>query len=302
MSVSYIPHLNALRTFVVAAGHLNFTKAGAELNVSASAVSHQMRQLEDYFGMRLFQREAGKLKLTDEGRFLFDRLDLPFQDISRAAEQMRAMHSRKSVNLMCRPFFSSFWLAPRLSGLWARHPNLELNLIHKAQIAHSELALVDLAVIWSREEVSGLHGHRLIDGILTPVMSRSLAEKQGIPNSPADLERYVLLHEDNHTNWSSWLETAGVPNLKPAGSLRVDDTNVRLQHVLAGQGIMLSDPYLLAGMIADGTLIRPFDQFLSGYSYSLVWPSNRQPDKRTQTVINWLLEESAKSRAAQTAP
>ncbi len=284
---------------MVAARYLNFTKAGAELNVSASAVSHQMRQLEEYFGMHLFQREAGKLKLTDEGRFLFERLDLPFQDISRAAKQMRAMHSRKSVNLMCRPFFSSFWLAPRLSGLWARHPNLELNLIHKAQIDHSELALVDLAVIWSREDVSDLHVHRLLDGMLTPVMSRSLAEKQGIPSNPADLERFVLLHEDNHTNWSAWLEKAGVPNLKPAGSLRVDDTNVRLQHVLAGQGIMLSDPHLLAGLIANGTLIRPFSHFLSGYSYSLVWPLNRQHDKRTQNVINWLLEEGSKSTASQ---
>lgn len=286
---------------MVAARFLNFTRAGAELKVSASAVSHQMRQLEEYFGMRLFQREAGKLKLTDEGRFLFERLDLPFQDISHAAQQMRAMHSRKCVTLMCRPFFSSFWLAPRLSGLWARHPNLELNLIHKAQIDQAELALVDLAVVWSREEVSGLHAHRLIEGMLTPVMSRDLAEKQGISDNPADLERFVLLHEDNHTNWSAWLETAGVPNLKPAGSLRVDDTNVRLQHVLAGQGIMLSDPSFLAGLIANGTLVMPFNHFLSGYSYSLVWPLDRQHDKRTQNVKDWLIEEGAKSAASGAA-
>ncbi|WP_417607498.1 LysR substrate-binding domain-containing protein [Primorskyibacter flagellatus] len=292
IDVTYIPHLNGLRTFSVAARHLNFTTAAAELNVSPSAVSHQIRQLEEYLATRLFDRTARQLSLTAEGDFLYRRLDDPFQKIGLAIEQMRTPLSTKSVSLLCRPFFSSLWLAPRLRSLWTTLPGIDLNLIHKTTFTLADAETVDLAILWGQGGWPDMKCERLVKGTLTPIMGRRLARAAGIPETPNDLSRYTLLHEENRTHWSTWLEKAGVPNLKTTGSVLVDDTNVRLQQVLNGQGIMLSDPALLSELVGCGELIRPFDLTLGEYSYYLAWPSRRPPEARVHRVIDWLLTES----------
>jgi len=292
INVTYIPHLNALRTFSVAARHLNFTTAATELNVSPSAVSHQIRQLESYLSTSLFDRTARQLTLTAEGEFLFRRLDDPFQKIGQAIEQMRTPLSTKSISLLCRPFFSSLWLAPRLRSLWTTLPGIDLNLIHKTSFTLADAETADIAILWGKGNWPEMTCERLVKGTLTPIMGRQLAKIAGVPEKPSDLARYTLLHEENRTHWATWLERAGVPNLKTSGSALVDDTNVRLQQVLNGQGIMLSDPALLAELLACGELIRPFDLTLGEYSYYLAWPSRRTPETRVRRVIDWLLAES----------
>lgn len=293
--VTYIPHLNALRTFLIAARHLNFTTAATELNVSPSAVSHQIRQLEGYLCTSLFDRTARQLALTDEGDFLYRRLDEPFQKIALAMEQMRTPLSAKSISLLCRPFFSSLWLAPRLRSLWTTLPGIELNLIHKTTFTLADAETADIAILWGKGDWPELKCKRLVESNLTPIMGRRLAKLSGVPQTPSDLSRYTLLHEENRTHWATWLERAGVPNLKTIGSVLVDDTNVRLQQVLNGQGIMLSDPALLSELIGCGELIRPFDLTLGEYAYYLAWPSRQPPEARVRRVIDWLLAESQAS-------
>jgi LysR family glycine cleavage system transcriptional activator len=150
MAAGNLMHLNGLRVFTVAATHLNFALAAKELNVSPSAISHQMRTLEDYLGTKLFLREARQLALTQEGAHLYQRLSGPFRDIASAIDQIRQQSNSRQVNLICRPFFSSFWLASRLQSFWAAHPRIPLNLIHQNFLSPHDFERADLAVVWGK--------------------------------------------------------------------------------------------------------------------------------------------------------
>ncbi len=290
--MSQIAHLNALRSFAVAARHLNFTNAARELQVSPSAVSHQIKLLEGYLQQQLFMRQGSQLVLTEEGEFLFQKLDDPFRQIGAAIAQMKAFRGRKSVNLLCRPFFSSLWLTPRLRTLWTQHPSIDLSLIHQSMFSMSDFERVDLAILWGKGDWDGLECKLLVEGNLTPIMGRRLAESMGIPKTPADLQRFTLLHEEHKLGWARWLELAGEPKVTGSTAMLVDDTNVRLQHVLNGQGIMLSCPTLLQDLLNSGELIRPFDMALDSFSYYLAWPKNRPLSAQARQVVGWLINES----------
>ena len=290
--MSHIAHLNALRSFAVAARHLNFTHAARDLQVSPSAVSHQIKLLESYLQQQLFMRQGSQLVLTPEGEFLFQKLDDPFRQIGAAIAQVKAFRGRTSVNLLCRPFFSSLWLTPRLRSLWTQHPNLDLSLIHQSTFSMTDFERVDLAILWGKGDWDGLDCTLLVDGNLTPIMGRRLAQSMGVPETPADLQRFTLLHEENKLGWARWLEHAGAPKITGSAAILVDDTNVRLQHVLNGQGIMLSCPALLQDLLASGDVIRPFDTSLDSYSYYLTWPKNRPLNAQARQVVGWLRNES----------
>ncbi len=297
MATSNLMHLNGLRVFTVAATHLNFVTAAKELNVSPSAISHQMRTLEDHLGTKLFLREARQLALTAEGAHLYHRLTGPFHTISTAVEQVRQQGTSRQVNLICRPFFSSFWLASRLQSFWAEHPRISLNLIHQNSLLSHDFDRAEMAVVWGKAPPDGMRHVPLIVGGLSPIMHVSLASRVGVPRTPADLRNFTLLHEESRLGWTEWFEHAGVSNIEGTQSYLIDDTNVRYQSMISGQGIMLGAARLLRPQIELGELIQPFDIVLSDYRYWLVYPEGRSLSNRCQQLIDWLLKEVALSGA-----
>ena len=128
-----VPLLNALKTFTVSAQRLNFTKASEDLLVSPSAISHQIKILEEYLGCKLFLRKNRSLELTEDGLFLFNRLQRPFYEINQALSELRMPHGKSRINLSLRPFVSSMWFTKQLADLWRKHPGIEINLIHSLQ-------------------------------------------------------------------------------------------------------------------------------------------------------------------------
>lgn len=289
--MAHFHNVNALRTFTLAAQSLSFTQAARELNVSTSAVSHQVRALEEYLGLRLFLREPKQLVLTPEGEYLFQQLSLPFQSIDAAVAHVQRRTTSRQVSLICRPFFSSFWLAARLHDFWARHPRISLNLIHQTTLGLADFDRADLAVVWGKAPPPGMTAYPLLSGGLTPILHASLAREQGIPKQPADLRDYVLLHEESRLGWGEWLAKAGVPDVVGCHSYLIDDTNVRYQSMLRGQGIMLGMANLLRPQIEGGELVQPFTLTLEEYGYWLVHPEARRPTLRAQQVIDWLGEQ-----------
>lgn len=293
MAVGNLMHLNGLRVFTVAATHLNFVLAAKELNVSPSAVSHQIRTLEEYLGTKLFLREARQLVLTQEGAHLYQRLTGPFRDISSAIEQIRQQSNSRQVNLICRPFFSSFWLASRLQSFWAAHPRISLNLIHQNFLSHHDFERAELAVVWGKTPPDSMSYVPLVVGGLSPIMHVSLAGRMGVPRTPEELKNFTLLHEESRLGWTEWFEHAGVAHIEGMQSYLIDDTNVRYQSMISGQGIMLGAARLLRPQIETGELIQPFDIVLSDYRYWLVWPEGRALTTRCQQLIDWLRKEAA---------
>ncbi|MDR0809363.1 MAG: LysR family transcriptional regulator, partial [Gemmobacter sp.] len=283
----------AIRVFTLAASHLSFALAAKELNVSPSAVSHQIRILEGYLGTRLFLREPRQLQLTQEGAHLWQRLSGPFRTIEGVVDQIRQKSSTQQVNLICRPFFSGFWMASRLHSFWAAHPRVSLNLIHQNTLSVADFDRADLAVAWGKAPPANMTAIPLVSAGLSPIMHISLAGRLGVPQTPADLKNFTLLHEESRLGWNEWFDHAGAPAIEGSQSYLIDDTNVRYHSMLSGQGIMLGASAILRPQIESGELIQPFDIVLRDYRYWLVHPRGRVLTARCQTLVDWLKKEAA---------
>ncbi|MDI3325195.1 transcriptional regulator GcvA [Pontibacterium granulatum] len=286
--MAYIPLMNALKTFVVAAKYLNFTKAADELLVSPSAVSHQIRILEDYLGLKLFSRTSRTMILTDAGYQLYGDLEGPFKSIAEAVRE--TMNGRKSKNLyiVLRPFFSISWLAPRLQSFWAQHPDIQIDLIHRSTLPDFSSENIDVAILWGKGHWPGMQADMLIPGNLTPICSRELIVTEGMPTTPQQLSGLNLIHDSDHSAWQAWFRLAGLPPTDAARGQIFDDTNVRVQAIINGQGVMLGCPRLLQNELASGELVRLFEQSLPDYAYYLVYPESRIKDNKTQAFIRWI--------------
>lgn len=288
----HLPLLNALKTFVVAGHHLNFTKAADDLLVSPSAVSHQIRVLEDYLGIKLFVRQNRALALTDEGAHLHGALEGPFDQIARAIQNALQNRGRESLRIALRPFFSSAWLAPRLNSFWGTHPQIQIDLIHSIKIPDFMIDNIDLSIAWGKGNWPDMESKFLLPGDLTPMCSASLLQEKGRPETPADLERFTLIHDEDRTAWGDWLRISGAPHADCPGSLIIDDTNVRVQSVLNGQGVMLGCPTLLKRELEKGELVQMFDICLDTYGYYLVYPKKLHLTKQMEIFVSWILQQA----------
>ena len=290
--MAYIPLMNALKTFVVAGKYLNFTKAAEELLVSPSAVSHQIKTLEDYLGMRLFSRTSRSMLLTDEGYRLYNSLDEPFKAIASAVRQAMEVKQQENLHIALRPFFSVSWLAPRLKGFWLDNSETQVDLIHRNSPPDFSAENIDAAIIWGKGDWPGARSKLLIPGELTPVCSPAFLQEYGRPQSAAELAGLTFIHDTDYRPWREWLDLAGAEHVACESGLIFDDTNVRVQAILNGQGIMLGCPLLLQKELHEGALIRLFDLQLSDYAYHIAWPDFRDPDRKTSAFIDWICDEA----------
>ncbi len=286
-----LPPLNGLRAFEAVARHLNFTRAAAELNVTQSAVSHQVRNLESFLGTDLFTRAGGKLSLTAAGQALLPDISEAFTAIQRAAASLKAANGERPLCLVTRPHFASRWLAPRLVRLWQRHPGFDLRIQHSNAPADLTSGEVDLAIEWRRKDTVDATARLLVEGDLIPVCSPQLVNGTTPVRQPADLAGHALLHGNDAQAWQDWLALAGVPGLAARRNHVFDDTNVRHEAAVAGEGFSLACPHLIADDLAAGRLVCPFDIRLEVYAYFLVTPK-RPPGPRSRNFMAWLLDEA----------
>lgn len=284
-----VPLLNALKTFTVSAQRLNFTKASEDLLVSPSAISHQIKILEEYLGCKLFLRKNRSLELTEEGDFLFQRLQRPFYEINQALNELRMPYGKSRINLSLRPFVSSMWFTSKLSDLWRKHPGIEVNLIHSLKAPDFFRDNINFAIVWGKEnDWPQLNIFRIIPGNLTPICSPQYLDEHGPITEPIQLNQHILIHEENHLGWQKWLRKAAQQDLQAIKSFHIDDTNVRLNAVLNGQGIMLGCPVLLQEMVQKGELVQLFDIYLDEYAYFLAYPKEINLSTQEQEFIQWV--------------
>jgi LysR family glycine cleavage system transcriptional activator len=288
----HLPLLNALKTFVVAGHYLNFTKAADDLLVSPSAVSHQIRVLEDYLNFKLFIRQNRTLSLTSEGAHLHTALEGPFDQIARALQESAQSRRREFLHIALRPFISSAWLAQRLNSFWGQHPEIQIDLMHSIKVPDFMTDNIDLAIVWGKGNWPDMVSKFLLPGNLTPICSSKLIEEKGLPESPEDLDRFTLIHDEDRTAWDAWLKKSGAGHVNCQGNPIIDDTNVRVQSVLNGQGVMLGCPTLLRQELEAGSLVQLFDICLDTYAYYLVYPKKLKLTKNMETFIEWALQQA----------
>lgn len=283
--------LNALRAFEASARHLNFTRAAAELNVTQTAVSAQVRNLEGRLGVALFRRLPRGLALTDEGQCLLPMLSDSFGRLGLILEQFRGGGYREPLTVAVVTTFAVGWLLPRIERFQREHAFVDLRLTtHNNKVDLSGEGL-DLAVRFGHGAWHGTHAEPLMHAPLTAMCSPAIA--RGL-SRPADLLAYPLLRSFRPDEWPQWFAAAGVH--QPPGPRRgpVFDTSLGLAAAAArGAGVALLPAAMFRHELEQGQLVSPFDVEISAGRYWLTWLQSRAPSPAMTHFRDWLVREAA---------
>lgn len=295
---SLLPSGNSLFTFEAAARHASFTEAAKELNVSQPAVSRSIQQLEDYLGARLFHRQHRAIELTAEGRRFYQEVSGSLDHLYSAALALRKAPVKESLNISFSSVFINFWLLPRLDGFKARYPDLKLHIeINDRDEKNLAREGIDLSSRLGDGRWNGLRAWHYAEEEVMPVCSPAYLRAHGPVASVEDLPRHQLLHlEESYRiriGWKEWLHQNGVEGPEIDHDLVFTDLAMLFQAAMRGQGIALGWRHLVAGALADGTMVRPVENlYRSGLGLYLVAPEGG-PMKWAATVFrDWLLEEA----------
>ena len=264
---------------------MSFKLAAAELHVTATAISHQVKSLEHQLDCRLFNRRTRQVQLTDEGKDLFTTLKRAFDDVDEVARRVESRRSRDVVTLGLGPIIGTRWLAPRLGDFWSQHPDIDLRLHHSNFPMQQSSDQFDLAIAWGDGQWPGMEAIPFISIKVTPVMAPQLKQ----PEQAADLLDLPLIHERNRQGWQQWFRAAGVAHSDDTIGTVIDDANLVLQTTLDGQGVALGILPFIEADLASGHLLRPFDLAIDpGKAYYLIYHKSSLDKAAVNSVKHWL--------------
>jgi len=290
----HLPSLNALRAFVAAGRHLNLKDAAAELHVTPSALSHQIRALEADLGVPLFMRTRRGLQLSDAGRQILPGISAGFDAIGETLSQLRPASDSQVLTVSMLSTFAMRWFIPRLYRFQQQYPDIEVRISTSIELIDFRHADMDCAIRSGRGAWPGTHALRLFDERFTPVCSPSLPHGEHPLATPADLAGHTLLHSKlRPDDWRVWLSAAGLPALTPAHEQQFETRNFAIAAAIRGLGVAIIDPLLVQEELKDGRLIQPFSQTLpTSSAYYLVWPDWREGPSKLAAFRTWLLDEA----------
>ncbi|AGN83849.1 transcriptional regulator GcvA [Enterobacter sp. R4-368] len=294
-----LPPTATLRAFEVATRHTTFTAAAAELCITQSAVSHQLKNLEEIWGLPLFQR--GKtLSLTPAGAALAPLVREFFSKLETTLADLREQKGRVRLRVNTTYSFALKWLLPRLPDLARLHPEILVTLESTDQAINFASTDADVAIRFGHGNYPALHTEFMFREQLFPVASPALLQRFGTPDEPAELLRYPLLTRDGADlvpKWDAWFKQVGVNTDVLHENVRFADTNMTIEAALLGQGIALARSGHVEKEIADGSLVRLFDvPFPSPAAYYFVCPQGIETQPHIVTFRSWLLAESQQAQ------
>lgn len=286
-----LPPLNALRAFEASARLTSVQQAARELNVTPSAVSQQVHNLERWVGFPLLERGSRKLQPTAQGRAYQGALASAFEQIAEATASLSAGRASQSICITCTPGFTVQWLVPRLQQFQDRHPEIDVRIDASTRLVDLRGEDVDLGVRHGLGRYPGLVAEKLLDDDLIPAASPDLLTGRKRVRVPNDLTKHALLHIETRDDWRMWLQAQGVEIDWRRGPLLVD-TAIGIQAAVAGKGIILARRSLIADELSSGRLVAPLPQGLStGTAYFLVYPPERMSSAPIRAFRNWILKE-----------
>jgi LysR family glycine cleavage system transcriptional activator len=294
-----IPPMTALLAFERAASQLSFRRAARDLSLSPSAISHQIRGLEEQFGTKLFVRGARSVRLTADGERYFAKVSAALAALQDASRDMQRHRRGADAELWISslPFFTSTVLIPALPEFKRRHPALTLRIEATHQYADFNASRVDVAIRYGREQSTGLKFEPLVAVKLSPVCAPALV-KGGL-KAPEDLSRAVLIHLTTQPRaWPIWLKEAGLSQLAPRGHLWLDSVPAMLEAAEQGLGVTLGMSPLIRARAGFGKkLIVPF-AFEADHSETiyLVSRTEQARDRRIATVRRWIVDAMARAK------
>ncbi|MGJ4946821.1 LysR substrate-binding domain-containing protein [Bradyrhizobium sp. HKCCYLS20291] len=282
---SHLP-LNALRAFEASARHLSFTKAGLELRVTQTAISHQVKQLEQMLGATLFRRLPRGLTLTDEALALFPVLNDAFSRISSAIDRIEAKEAREVVTVGCVGTFATGWLLQRLDLFRDAHPHIDLRLLTNNNRVDMAGDGLDIALRFGDGSWHGTEAIHLMSAPLSPICHPATASRL---RKPSDLARENLLRSYRAEEWPLWFAVTGAPCPMIQGP--IFDSSVAMAEAAArGVGVGLVPIAMFSRELETGRLARPFAAEIAAGSYWLTWLKSKEPTSGMRAFRDWLIE------------
>ena len=293
MSSRNPPPLNSLRSFEAAARLGSFNKAAEELFVTSSAISHQVKTLEEYLGVSLFSREKRRIIITTAGEKYLSSIRHAFDEIDIATQRLKANPNTSTVNLSVAPGFLTRWLVPRIVEFQNTCPDVELRLSasdSQVDFAHSD---IDMAIYFGRNEWDDVESHFMRDVKLVPVCSPKLLDGDPPLRYPEDLINHTLIHViSRKDDWERMLTNANLPPISSKRDVTFSGTSLALDAAMEGVGITLSDKALVQRELEYGQLVIPFDlELQTQRAFYLVYQKGRHLNHGMQAFYDWLFEQ-----------
>jgi LysR family glycine cleavage system transcriptional activator len=315
--VRRLPPLNSLRAFERAARHLSFSLAAAELNVTQSAISRQIKSLEDFLGIALFRRLPRSLELTEHGKIFAAPLHDAFEQLHRATETVLNNHRPATLNINILPTLAMKWLIPRLLHFAAANPNIEVRMITSIRPVDFRSEEIDVAIRVgpvSEHQVSGgspidlvmtrdwadLRSLAILPDRLVPVCSPSLLKTGGPLRTPSDLRNYTLIHmATRERGWPYWLQLMGIDDAQIGHYTAYGHFFMAIQAAIEGKGIALVPSVLIEAELSSGSLVTLFDDkpVLAG-AYYFLCRHNDWDNLKIKQFRDWLIKEASIGMAA----
>jgi LysR family transcriptional regulator, glycine cleavage system transcriptional activator len=299
-----LPSLNGLRAFEAAARHMSFTRAADELNVTQTAISHQIRRLEEQLQKRLFVRKNRALALTRDAADYLPAIRTAFDDLRRATERLQRPEREELLTVSTTTSLAAKWLVTRVASFQDAHPGIEVRLTTSPHLVDFQREEVDMAVRYGRGNWPGLRTQWLMAEDVFPVCSASLMKGPKPLRRPEDLVHHTLLHTTaGREDWQLWLTAAGLPvSLALRRGLSFDQSVMALQAAMDGLGIALCKKSLVDADIAAGRLVVPFDVVLpADAGYYIVAPEETADTRKIALFRDWLLRSVTNGTAPSTS-
>ena len=304
--------LAPLRAFEAVARRLSFSAAADELHLTQSAISRQIKGLEDELGAALFVRGTRHVEITPDGQALRRSVEPWLTQLDASVRQIRQVRSRRRVSLTTFASFASLWLLPRLEAFQRVRPDIDIRISAHDVLAELDDPELDLALRYVGPDHVPPGAVRLFGEVLTPVVSRALLERTRSGAAPplrvpADLALHTLAEEDDgrpsaqFLSWRHWLAQNGLPALQPRRWLYLNFTYQQVQAALAGHGVALARMALVADTLRGGELVEPFGpagRIPSPYAYWLAVIQSGGPRADVGEFRRWIEAQAALTRVA----
>ncbi len=304
VSLVRMPSVDLIKGFVAVGRRMSVSQAADDLCVTQSAISKQVRALEESLGARLLQRGHRKVSFTAEGARLFRVADSCMQQLQDVVATF-GQCARQPVTVTASMGVASLWLLPRLGDLQNMHPEIDLRVAANNSVLDLISENIDLAIRYTSEAHAPRGAVRLFDEVIAPVASPALGLRTVA--SLEDLRQHVLLEfEDRRPwlQWDDWLSPRGWNASQAKGIVRFNHYDQAIYAAAAGRGIALGRLELIEPMLADGRLVQLTAErgaLRSGYSYWLV-PADAQPRSDVVRVSEWLLQCAGATQLAPPKP
>jgi LysR family transcriptional regulator, glycine cleavage system transcriptional activator len=292
--------LNALRVFEAVARLENFTRAAEELGMTQTAVSYQIKLLEEFLGDAVFIRKPRALQLTETGARLLPKVSDAFALLSDAVSDARQALG-ETLEIRSPPTFASHWLSPRLGTFRAAYPGITVRLVRLIDAADQPNSTPDVVIRISAEPPEGMVSHPLMRLRYSPMISPDLAAGIGGVREPADLLKLPWISEIDGT-WLDWFEHARIDPalIRPTNLNALGAQDLEARAAISGHGVAMLSPFFFRDELASGRLVQPFDLSIGdGKTYWLAYPPARRNARKVIAFRRWIEDAIATDLAGQ---